>query len=57
MEKQEKEESVTTPRPLPTVDVTQLIERLRLTPEERLRVAVDSANNLRRFLETVRSRP
>jgi hypothetical protein len=34
---------------VPTVDMTQLQERLRLTPNERLQIAVDSANNLRAF--------
>ena len=49
MDEQEKKEV-----PLPPVDVSQLYERLKLTSSERLRVAVESANNVRQFLENVR---
>jgi hypothetical protein len=40
----------------PRVDLSQLRERLKLTPAERFRIAVESANNLRDFLDRVRLR-
>jgi len=36
------------------VDVTMMQERLRMTPEERLRVAVADSNTLRRFVAALR---
>jgi hypothetical protein len=54
MREQEEEDTSAPIRPLPPVDISQLRERLALTPAERLRLAVESANNLRRFLENVR---
>ena len=39
---------------LPSVDVTQIHEWLRLTYAERLRLATESSNNLRAFLDRAR---
>ena len=36
------------------VDVSMMQERLRMTPEERLRVAVADSNTLRRFVAALR---
>jgi hypothetical protein len=55
--REEKNEHPATPKDsLPRVDLSQLRERLKLTPAERLRVAAESANNLRDFLKSVRLR-
>ena len=53
--REEKNEHPATPKDsLPRVDLSQLRERLKLTPSERLRIAAESANNLRDFLKSVR---
>ena len=36
------------------VDITMIKERLKMTPEERLRVAVRESNTLRRFMADLR---
>jgi hypothetical protein len=41
-------------RPLPEVDETQIVENLKLTPDERLEVFLGSHENLRALLATAR---
>jgi hypothetical protein len=41
-------------RPLPEVDETQIVENLKLTPDERLEVFLGSHENLRELLALVR---